>query len=125
MWKDKSKSDTRLSPPWGGAQQRQQQDYSQQQQMQIDSTRHFVSERSKVHTAYIIEQEKSKRLGLILSVILLVSAMLIVVFSPQGKEVVSYWIGAALVIFSAGAAGYKRLWAKAPHIEVEAGEESA
>ena len=87
-----------------------------------DSAKHFVSERSKVHLAYIMEQEKSKRLGLILSVILLLSAMLIILFAPKDKEILSYWLGAALTIFSAGAAGYKRIWAKGPLVEFKAKE---
>lgn len=132
MSKDKNSIDTRITPPWGGAQQRQQQYQEQRQQIRnhlptkaessLDPSMHFVTERSKVHTAYIVEQEKSKRIGLILAVILLISAMLIMVFSPKEKEVISYWIGAALIIFSAGAAGYKHLWAKTPIIEIEAAE---
>ncbi|WP_448548879.1 hypothetical protein [Thalassotalea fusca] len=72
----------------------------------------FVSERSRVHEAYIIEQEKTKRLSLILSAVLLLAACLIFIFAPEGREQVSTWIGAALVVTAAGAAGYKRVWGK-------------
>ncbi len=118
MGSNKNKQDeVKLSAPWGGYQQK----FSQSGKFNhSEASKHFVEERSKVHTQYIIEQEKTKRLGLVLSVILLIVAMLIVLFSPEGKEIVSYWIGGALLLFSAGAAGYKRLWAKTPLIEVDA-----
>jgi hypothetical protein len=110
------KDEVKISAPWGGKQQ-----FMQSSKLRdSEATKHFVEERSKVHTMFIVEQEKTKRLGLVLSVILLIAAMLIVLFSPEDKEVVSYWIGGALLLFSAGAAGYKRIWAKTPLFEVDA-----
>ncbi len=65
-----------------------------------------------MHKAYIEEQEKTKRLWLVLSVIALLSALALIVFAPEGRETLSYWIGGALLVFSAGAAGFKRVWGK-------------
>lgn len=87
---------------------------------QMASSNYFVTERSKVHAIYIVEQEKSKRLSMVLSVVLLIAAMLIVLFSPEDKEIISYWMGVALVIFSAGSAGYKRVWGESSMIKFEA-----
>jgi hypothetical protein len=72
----------------------------------------FVKERTRVHELYIREQERTKRLGLILAAVLILAAAATVLFAPQGREALSYWIGAALVIFAAGAGGYKRVWSK-------------
>ena len=72
----------------------------------------MVEERSRVHLAYIVEQEKTKRLSLLLAGMALISACLVFVFAPDGRENISGWTGAALLVFSAGAAGYKRVWGK-------------
>jgi len=103
-------STIRISAPWGG--------YNISQSMgrgirdEPADPNHFISERSRVHEAYIVEQEKTKRLSLILSAILLLSACLIFIFAPEGREKISTWIGIGLVITAAGAAGYKRVWGK-------------
>jgi O-antigen/teichoic acid export membrane protein len=49
---------------------------------------------------------------MIAAAILILGAAVSVLFAPAGRETVSYWIGAALVIFAAGAMGYKRVWGK-------------
>ena len=112
------KDEIRMSAPWGGRNVSQQGGF-----FDPESAKCFIEQRSQVHSTYIIEQEKTKRLYLVLSVILLICALLIMVFAPEGKEQMSYWIGGALLVFSAGAAGYKRFWAKAPMIEFDAGSE--
>jgi hypothetical protein len=112
------KDEIKISAPWG----QHNIGYIIRHSDDSESTKHFIQERSKVHSTYIIEQEKTKRLSLILSVILLLSALLILVFAPEGREQISYWIGGALLLFSAGAAGYKRIWAKAPLLEVDASD---
>ena len=58
--------------------------------------------------------EKTKRIRFTLAVILVLAAAAITVFAPSGRETMSYWIGAALVITAAGCVGFKRLSAVAP-----------
>jgi hypothetical protein len=77
-----------------------------------NEAKHFVSERSRVHETYIREQEKTKRLSLILAAACLIAGCVVIVFGPHDREMLSNWVGAALVIVSAGAAGYTRIWAK-------------
>jgi hypothetical protein len=72
----------------------------------------FISERTRLHELYIREQEKTKRLSLILAACVTVAAAGVVLFAPEGRETLSYWIGAALLIFASGAAGYRRVWGK-------------
>jgi len=81
----------------------------------------FVTERSRVHETYIREHEKTKRLGLMLSASLLVVACLVVVFAPEGREIVAHWVGVALFITSAGAAGYTSIWGRVKNIRLGAG----
>ncbi len=118
MSKERDDHNIKISAPWGNDNVICQSSAFRD----AKSAQSFIKLRSEVHKLYIVEIEKTKRISLVLSVILLLSAMLIVMFAPQGKEVLSYWFGAALVIFSAGAAGYRRLWAKAPMIEIESGQ---
>ena len=72
----------------------------------------FVMERTALHQAYIREQERTKRIGMVLAAVLILGAAALILFAPEGRETLSYWIGAALVIFAAGAMGYKRVWGK-------------
>jgi hypothetical protein len=85
---------------------------------------HFLTERSRVHERYIIEQERTKRLSLVLSAVLLLAACLIFVFAPTGREVISMWIGAALLVTAAGAAGYKRVWGRSKHMSFGADQKN-
>jgi hypothetical protein len=73
----------------------------------------FVKERSRVHEVFIREQAKNKRIGLILAFVLIILASLLVLFAPDGRQTLSYWIGGALIIFAAGASGFGRVWGKA------------
>jgi hypothetical protein len=81
----------------------------------------FVAERSRVHETYIREHEKTKRLSLTLSAILLAVACLVVVFAPEGREVIAHGVGVALFITSAGAAGYTKIWGGVRNIRLGAG----
>jgi hypothetical protein len=74
--------------------------------------------------AYFREREaqKSKRLLMIAATVLAVVAALAVVFAPQGREVLAQYVGAALVLLAAGAAGYSQLWLKGPLLELRAGQ---
>lgn len=110
-----------LSPPWNMR-------GSVKQTISAGSdiaVRDFVKERSRVHEAYIKEQEKSRRIGLTIGAILVVAAMVVVMFAPPGREQLSYWLGAALVIVAAGAAGFRRVWGRAPLISFGADSSSA
>lgn len=82
----------------------------------------FVKERTRLHETYIAEKCRNQRLALILAFLLIVAAAASVLFAPPGREVLSYWLGAALLVFAAGASGYGRIWAKAPGFSVGAGE---
>src|SRR5262245_31207130 len=83
----------------------------------------FITERTKLHETYIKEQERTKRIGMILSVILILGAAALVLFAPAGRETLSYWIGAALVIFAAGAMGYQRIWGKSKNLSFGADQD--
>jgi hypothetical protein len=80
----------------------------------------FVTERSRVHETYIREQESTKRLNLILLALLLLAACSVVVLAPAGREGIGHWIGAALLVASAGAAGYKRIWGRSKSLSLGA-----
>jgi O-antigen/teichoic acid export membrane protein len=81
-----------------------------------ESAEEFIRERTRLHELYIREQERTKRIGLVLAAVLILAASALVLFAPTGRETLSYWIGAALVIFAAGAMGYKRVWGKSKNI---------
>lgn len=69
------------------------------------------------------EEQKTKRLWLVLAVVALLAALALLVFAPPGRETLSYWIGGALLIFAAGAAGYKRVWGKSKLFSVGADQD--
>ncbi len=74
----------------------------------LDPTRidAFVQVRSRVHETYIRETERTRRLALGLSAVLLALACLVPVFAPTGRETLSYALGGALFVFAAGGAGF-------------------
>jgi hypothetical protein len=112
------KPEIRLSTPWGNA-------CNVSQGLRggdSESLNAFITERTRLHELYIKEQAKTKRMALILTAILILASGAIVLFAPEGRETLSYWIGAALLVFAAGAAGYGRLWAKVPGVSVRADE---
>jgi hypothetical protein len=83
----------------------------------------FVEERSRVHELYIREQARNKRIGLLLAFILILSAAGIVMFAPEGRQTMSYWVGAALLVFAAGASGFERVWGKTKNISFGADQD--
>jgi hypothetical protein len=109
--------EVKLSPPWGGSQTVAARVATHVRQCKTSGSDDdgqgeiFVVERSRVHEAYIREQEKTKRLGLILAAALLIAAGAMLLFAPAGREKISYFVAVALLLFAAGAAGYKRVWA--------------
>lgn len=66
----------------------------------------FVHERTELHKVYIIESERTRRILLILASILVALSVIIPIFAPNGRETISYAVGLALFVLSAGAAGY-------------------
>ena len=107
--KEAVEHEIRISAPWGS---NITQTFGRGTRGNSVDTNHFLTERSRVHEAYIREQEKTKRLSLFLSALLLLVACLLFVFAPEGREQVSNWIGAAFLVTAAGAAGYKRIWGR-------------
>ena len=77
------------------------------------------------HETYIQEHEKTKRLSLLLSAALLVVACLVVVFAPEGREIVAHWVGVAIFITSAGVAGYTSIWGRVKSMRLGAGRDLA
>ena len=82
-----------------------------------------MKERTRLHEIYIREESRNKRIGLVLAFLLILFASLIVLFAPAGRETISYWIGAALIIFAAGTAGFGRVWGKAASISFGADQD--
>src|ERR1700760_725633 len=94
--KNATPPEVRLSAPWGA----ESPQYIINRQSDV-----FVEQRTRVHERFILEQAKTRRLALILAAILILAACAVVLFAPPGRETISYWIGAALLIFAAGASG--------------------
>jgi hypothetical protein len=115
---DDKKCEVHLSAPWGNSNIIRQQSINGTEDVTIS----FLRERTRIHELYIREQEKTRRIAMILAAILFISSLLVIVFAPKGREELSYWIGGTLLIFSAGSAGYKRLWAKGPLLTFEAND---
>lgn len=67
----------------------------------------------------IKEEQKTKRLAMILSVLLILSAMLIILFAPEGKQELSFWLGGAILISVAGILGFTRMKIKSNDIGVK------
>ena len=88
-----------------------------------DTALAFLRERTRVHETYIKEQERTKRIGIIASAILILGAAALILFAPAGRETLSYWIGAALVVFAAGAMGYQRIWGKSKNLSFGADQD--
>ncbi|MEM0966108.1 MAG: hypothetical protein AAGJ81_08180 [Verrucomicrobiota bacterium] len=105
-------SEVNLSAPWGTVNGCQ----NIARVSRIDA-KEFVETRSKVHETYIIENEKTKRMCLWIACISFISSCLVLIFGPEGKEVMTYLLGASLMIISAGAVGYKRVWGKTEKFE--------
>jgi hypothetical protein len=87
------------------------------------ATSSFVRERSRLHALYITEQEKTKRISLILAVVLILVAAALLMAAPVGKETLTYIISGVLFVFAAGAVGFKRIWGKIPFAEFEADQD--
>jgi len=111
-----------ISAPWGNKNIMQSINSAEVNNPRIQEL--FIKDRSRVHLEYIKEVEKTKRVYLIISALLLALALLIVFFSPEEKQTVSYWIGASLLVLAAGAAGYKRIWVKSKLLEIKGDQDN-
>jgi len=76
----------------------------------------FIDLRTQFHRAYFADQECTRRLSLVLATVLLLSGIFLVVFAPQERQGLSYFLGGALVVFAAGAAGFRRVWGKSKYL---------
>jgi hypothetical protein len=85
-----------------------------------ENTDLFIKERTRLHELYVKEQEKTKRISLILAVVLIIVSVFLLIFAPKGKETLSYIVCGVLFIFAAGAVGYRRIWGKVPFVEFKA-----
>lgn len=112
-----------LLAPWGDR-HRQSINSNNADNLSSDSLGIFVEQRSRVHALYIREQARNKRIGLFLAFALILVAALVVVFAPEGRQTMSYWVGAALVIFAAGASGFGRIWGKTKNMSFGADQDS-
>lgn len=112
-----------LSTPWGGENTGRIITNNFYGNPSLEGASTFIKERTQLHQIYIQEEAKTKRLWLILSVVSLLVALTLMVFAPEGRQTLSYWVGGALLIFAAGAAGYKRVWGKSSIFSVGADQD--
>jgi hypothetical protein len=121
----KGESRASLSTPWGDGSQsmRFTNIASVVGREAADGLADFVDRRSQVHETYIREQAKNKRIGLILAFTLILAAAALVTFAPEGRQTISYWIGAALLVFAAGCSGFGRVWGKTKNISFGADQD--
>lgn len=109
-----------LSAPWGGANVNRCSNFPKNGMSYLPedraTARLFIKQRTELHRDYILQTSKNKRLGLLLAFFMIMLSILILVFAPDGRETLSYWIGSALLVFAAGALGYGRVWGKAASI---------
>lgn len=115
-------SSIKLSAPWGRERNICNVAYIPEE-LSSDVHNNFLKERTRLHEIYILEQARNKRIGLVLAFLLILSASATVLFAPTGRETLSYWVGAALIIFAAGSAGFGRVWGKAANISFGADQD--
>jgi hypothetical protein len=108
--KPDAKTEIKLAPPWNDENDAQQ--YLVLKDHDSEISRRFISERTRLHEKYVLEEARIKRWTLVIACILFLSAIAVILFAPEGRQNFSYWIGGALFVMSAGAAGYKKIWAK-------------
>jgi hypothetical protein len=85
-----------------------------------ETARAFIEQRTRLHAIFIQEEARTKRMGLLTSAVLALGGGVILIFAPEGKQILANWVGAALFIAAGGAAGYKRLWFKSKNNTLEA-----
>lgn len=80
----------------------------------MENAEEFVRERSKVHSKYIVEDNKTKRFGYAICAVLLIAGGAVAVFAPEANRMLGNIVGGSLAIGAAGTAGFKRLFVKSP-----------
>ena len=98
---------------WGSA-------YGSRKHINQDVNAIFIKERTRLHELYIREEAKTKRLTLIIALLLFLAGCSVILFAPSGRELLFNWIGAAMLIIAAGSAGYKGIWGKSKILELKA-----
>lgn len=88
-------------------------------QASIESLNNFVAVRTGLHSQYITQLEKTKRISIITCAALIGLSILLPVFAPDGRETVSYLGAAALVVLAAGVAGFSTLSIRALRSRLE------
>lgn len=120
-------AEIRLQPPWGDSQNVIRGDSNVSRYANVatkidpETARAFIRMRTEAHVKFTEQTETTKRLGYGLSAILLVVALIIPVFAPQGRETISWITSACLALFSAGAFGYSSIKIRALRQSVDAG----
>ncbi|WP_299980533.1 hypothetical protein [uncultured Pseudoteredinibacter sp.] len=71
--------------------------------------KYFIEHQLELEKMKLKEQYKNERLAMILSVVLVLVTILTVFLAPEGKEIISYWVGGALILVIAGILGYTKL----------------
>lgn len=89
-----------------------------------ETIKHYVEKRSSVHETQIKEIERTKRTTLVVSAVIFIVAAILVVFSPQDKEVVTYSIAGSMLLLASGIAGYGILKIKTNRFSAEASQGS-
>ena len=117
------KSKINLTSPWGGLGPNQGTAFVGSK-LDSDTQKHFLSARSKVHETWIIESNKTRRVSLIVSAVLVIAAAALLVFSPKEKEIISYGVAGAIVLLSSGIAGYGFLKIKTKNFSAESKKDS-
>lgn len=108
--KDKEEQNhIRLSAPWVDYTVGQSASWSGKAD---ESVKRFIDERTRVHSLFIQEEARTKRLTLVISATFLLAAMAIILFAPDGREIRSFLLSGVLLVFAAGTFGYKRVYAK-------------
>lgn len=89
-----------------------------------ETIKHYVEKRSSVHETQIKETERTKRTTLVVSAVIYIAAAILVVFSPQDKEVLAYGIAGSMLLLASGIAGYGILRVKTDRFSAEASQGS-
>jgi hypothetical protein len=69
------------------------------------------------------EVQITRRFLIIAATAFAIAAAITVVFVPQGREPLAWFIGLTLLVLALGAGGYSRFWIRTPHTEIKAAKE--
>jgi len=74
-----------------------------------DNLKQLELNRQNLDIQLKLEVEKTKRLGIVLSCFLVALALVLILFYPEGRERLVYFVAAGLIVCAAGAFGFTRL----------------